>query len=154
MVFATTLWLSSCNTSQEENIMDVVERGLTVSTEQALRMAAEMESQEGRLPKTIKDGTLETSDCYWWCSGFYPGELWYLYENNPTPELKKYAELFTERLEDVQHVTNNHDVGFMLYCSYGNGYLLTENHAYKEVLLTGAASLSTRFNPTVGAIRS
>ena len=78
----------------------------------------------------------------------------YLYENNPTPELKKYAGLFTERLEKVQHVTDNHDVGFMLYCSYGNGYRLTQNPAYKDVLVTGAGSLSTRFNPMIKAIRS
>ena len=53
---------------------------------------------------------------------------------------------FTGRLEKVQHVTDNHDVGFMLYCSYGNGYRLTQNPAYKDVLVTGAGSLSTRFN--------
>lgn len=154
-VFATTLGLLSCShTPQEEPLAKVIERGLTVSTEQALLMAKELEPQEGRLPKSIKDGQLETSDCYWWCSGFFPGELWYLYENNPTPELKRYAELFTERLEKVQYVTSNHDVGFMLYCSYGNGYRLTKNPAYKEVLTTGANSLSTRFRLAVGAIRS
>ena len=131
-VLATTLLLSSCsNAPQEEPLAKVIDRGLKASTEQALLMAKELEQQDGRLPKSIKDGKLETSDCYWWCSGFFPGELWYLYENNPTPELKKYAGLFTERLEKVQHVTDNHDVGFMLYCSYGNGYRLTQNPAYK-----------------------
>lgn len=154
-MFAALLWLASCsNVPQEEPLTDVIERGLTVSTEQALRMAKELEPQDGRLPKSIKDGKLETSDCYWWCSGFFPGELWYLYENNPTPELERYAKLFTERLEEVQYVTNNHDVGFMLYCSYGNGYRLTKDPAYEKVLITGAHSLSTRFRPTVGAIRS
>lgn len=154
-MFAALLWLASCsNVPQEEPLTDVIERGLTVSTEQALRMAKELEPQDGRLPKSIKDGKLETSDCYWWCSGFFPGELWYLYENNPTPELERYAKLFTERLEEVQYVTNNHDVGFMLYCSYGNGYRLTKDPAYEKVLITGAHSLSTRFRPMVGAIRS
>lgn len=154
-VLATTLLLSSCsNAPQEEPLAKVIDRGLKASTEQALLMAKELEQQDGRLPKSIKDGKLETSDCYWWCSGFFPGELWYLYENNPTPELKKYAGLFTERLEKVQHVTDNHDVGFMLYCSYGNGYRLTQNPAYKDVLVTGAGSLSTRFNPMIKAIRS
>lgn len=153
-VFATTLFLSSCNVQKEEPIAQVIDRGLKASTEQALLMAKELESQEGRLPKSIKDGKLESSDCYWWCSGFYPGELWYLYENDPTPELKKYAEMFTQRIEDVQHVTDNHDVGFMLYCSYGNGYRLTQDTTYRNVLVTGANSLSTRYRPTVKAIRS
>lgn len=139
---------------EKEPLGQVIERGLDVSTHQALLMARKLEHQKGRLPKSTKNGQLETSDCYWWCSGFFPGELWYLYENSTTPELKKYAELFTSRLKEVQHVTNNHDVGFMLYCSYGNGYRLTQNPDYKEVLITGAQSLSTRFNPKVNAIRS
>lgn len=154
-VFATTLFLMACHTQQEEPLAQVIDRGLKASTEQAILMAKQLEHQDGQLPRTIgKDGQLATSDCYWWCSGFFPGQLWYLYENNPTPELKKYAELFTDRLEKVQYVTDNHDVGFMLYCSYGNGYRITSNPAYKEVLATGAQSLSTRFNPTIGAIRS
>lgn len=133
----------------------VIERGLTRSTEQALLMAKELESREGRLPKTIdKAGSLETSDYGWWCSGFFPGELWYLYENNPTEELKKYAELYTARVEPAKNLTNTHDLGFMLYCSFGNGYRITNNPAYKEVMITGANSLATRYNPTVGAIRS
>jgi hypothetical protein len=154
-LLAVAFLLPSCSeTPQVEPLADVIERGLKVSTEQSLLMAKELEAQEGRLPKSVKEGKLETSDCYWWCSGFFPGVLWYLYEHNSTPELKKYAELFTDRLEDVQHVTDNHDVGFMLYCSYGNGYRLTQNPAYVDIMLTGASSLCTRYKPTVDAIRS
>ena len=148
-VFAFTVLLSSCDSQpKQEPLADVIDRGLKASTEQALLMAKDLESQEGRLPKAIgKDGKLETSDYSWWCSGFFPGELWYLYENNPTPELKKYAE-------EVKNITYSHDVGFMLYCSYGNGYRLTGKPEYKEVMLTGANSLATRFDERVGAIRS
>lgn len=155
-VFAATLMFSACNSQpKEEPMADVIDRGLKASTEQALLMAKELENQEGRLPKAMnKQGTLETSDYSWWCSGFFPGELWYLYENNPTPELKKYAEMFTDRVEEVKHITYSHDVGFMLYCSYGNGYRITGNPAYKEVMLTGANSLATRYDSVVGAIRS
>lgn len=48
----------------------------------------------------------------------------------------------------------DHDVGFQLNCSYGNGFRLTGNEAYKQVLYQGAKSLSTRFQPTAGVIRS
>ena len=155
MWMAAAVILASCaGQPKEEPMESVIERGLHTATEQALLMAKELENQEGRLPKSIKDGKLETSDCYWWCSGFFPGELWYLYEYTQDPELKRYAELFTDRLEKVQYVTNNHDVGFMLYCSYGNGLRLTGNPHYKEVLVQGARSLATRYNPTVKAIRS
>lgn len=145
----------SCNTSTQEPLADVIDRGLQASTEQALLMAKELESQEGLVPKTIgKDGKLETSGYQWWCCGFFPGELWYLYENNPTPELKKYAEMYTARVEEAKNITYSHDVGFMLNCSYGNGYRITNDPAYKEVLLTAANSLSTRYDSVVGAIRS
>lgn len=153
-VFAATLFLASCHTQKEEPLASVIDRGLKAATEQSLLMAKELEQMDGKLPKSIKDGKLETADIYWWCSGFFPGELWYLYESNPTPELKQYAEHFTTMLEPVQYVTDNHDVGFMLYCSYGNGYRLTQDTAYRNVLATGAGSLSTRFNPMIKAIRS
>src|SRR5581483_1174448 len=47
-----------------------------------------------------------------------------------------------------------HDVGFVLMTSFGNGYRLTHDPHYRDVLLTGAESLGSRFNPTVGSIKS
>lgn len=149
------MYLVSCSVqSSQEPIEDVINRGLGAAKEHALLMAKNLEEKDGKLPKSIKDGKLETSSCYWWCSGFFPGELWYLYEYTKDPELKRYAELYTDRLEKVQYVKTNHDVGFMLYCSYGNGYRLTGNERYKEILVQGARSLITRYNPNVQAIRS
>lgn len=155
MLSAAGLLLSACTSEpKEEPIGSVIERGLKTATDQALLMAKELENQEGKLPKSMKDGKLETSDYSWWCSGFFPGELWYLYEVNPTPELKRYAELYTARVEKAKTITNNHDVGFMLNCSYGNGYRLTGNPKYKEVMIEGAHSLATRYNPQLGLMRS
>lgn len=152
---AASLSFTGCtNQSKEEPIASVIDRGLERATEHALRMAKELENQEGRLPKSIVDDQLETSDYSWWCSGFFPGELWYLYENNSTDELKKYAKMYTDRVEEVKNITYSHDVGFMLNCSYDNGLRITGNPAYKEVLITGANSLATRYNPQVGLIRS
>ena len=138
----------------EEPIADVIERGLNAATRHALRMAKSLEKQEGRLPKSIKDGKLETSNYSWWCSGFFPGELWYLYENYPSVQLLKYAQMYTDRVEKAKNITTNHDVGFMLYCSYGNGYRLKNIEEYKDVMVTGANSLITRYKPEVGLIRS
>ncbi|MDB5012628.1 MAG: glucuronyl hydrolase, partial [Daejeonella sp.] len=70
------------------------------------------------------------------------------------PELKSAAIKWTEALEKEQYNKGTHDLGFMLYCSYGNGYRLTKNEAYKPILLQGAESLSTRFDPKVGLIKS
>lgn len=149
------LFLGGCQEMPKEEPMEaVIERGLETATRQALLMAESLENTPGLLPKSIDKGKLETSDYSWWCSGFFPGELWYLYENNPSDSLKKYAQMYTARVEEAQHITYSHDLGFMLYCSFGNGLRLTGNPAYRDVLLTGARSLATRYNSKVGLIRS
>lgn len=154
MLVCTGMFASCSNTPKEEPISSVVERGLDRAEHQSLLMAKKLEPMEGKLPKSIKNDSLETSDYSWWCSGFYPGVLWYLYENNPTPELKKYAEEFTGRIEKAKNIKYSHDLGFMINCSYGNGYRLTQNEAYKDVMITGANSLITRYSDKTGLIRS
>lgn len=150
--FAATIFYCSCN--QEEALSKVIDRGLTAAGEQSLLLAEALENREGALPKTYENGELKSSRYRAWTSGFFPGVLWYLYENNPREEFRKYAELYTARVEPVKDVTSTHDLGFMLYCSFGNGYRLTGNPEYLEVMKTGATSLSTRYNETIGAIRS
>ncbi len=152
---AAIFMLCSFSSKKEIPLAKVIEVGLNRATNQSLHMAQELEHKEGSLPKTInKKGELETSDYSWWCSGFFPGELWLLYENNPRQDLKKYAEMFTARVEKAKDIKYSHDLGFMLLCSYGNGYRITHNPLYKEVLIQGARSLSSRYNEKVGAIRS
>lgn len=90
-----------------------------------------------------------------WTSGFWPGTLWYAYETQPTAYWKEKAQGFTRDLAPVlDHKTVDHDLGFQFYCSYGNGYRLTKDPAYKQVLLLAADSLATLFNPRVGTILS
>ncbi|MGL5546645.1 MAG: glucuronyl hydrolase, partial [Tannerellaceae bacterium] len=134
---------------------EVISLGLDRAKEQSILMAEALKDKPGRLPKsTDKEGKLSTSDSRWWCSGFFPGVLWYVYEGTNDPELKEWARMYTARIEREKYTTNNHDVGFMLYCSFGNGLRLGGYDAYKEVLLTGTESLSTRYKDNVGAIRS
>ncbi|WP_455606739.1 glycoside hydrolase family 88 protein [Bacteroides sp.] len=139
---------------QEEPLSGVIERGLNVSRQQTLLLAKEMEAKENRLPKTYENGMLQTANYKSWISGFFPGVLWYLYEDTPTEELKKYAELYTLRVMPAKDMTSTHDLGFMLYCSFGNGYRLTGNKSYMDVMKVGAESLASRYNDKVGAIKS
>lgn len=140
---------------QPEGMKSVVERGLSRSVEQAEYLAKSMESDNDSLPRSYTDRTgLIKSNSHWWCSGFFPGVLWYLYEAKGSPNLKRYAEIYTQRVADQQYTTDNHDVGFILMCSFGNGYRLTQTPSYVPILLKGAQSLSTRFKPVVGLIRS
>jgi unsaturated chondroitin disaccharide hydrolase len=106
-------------------------------------------------PRTInKKGKLVTTDMYDWTSGFFPGSLWYAYEYTKDTALQKAAIQWTEQLEPLKHFTQHHDLGFMMYCSYGNAYRITGNEKYKNILVQAAHSLSTRFNPATGCIKS
>ncbi len=143
--------LASCN--QQESMQELTARVFTVAEQQYLEMDTYL--TETTLPQTIHpDSTLRTSNIYWWCSGFYPGSLWYIYEYTHNDAVKLLAEKNTLKLDPIQYVTTDHDVGFQLNCSYGNGYRLTGNEAYLKVLQQGAKSLATRFNPIIGATQS
>lgn len=156
IVMPLILLLSSCsNDPKLENIEDVIDRGITSSVKQARFLADKLKSEQDKLPRSVDDeGKLVTSESSWWTSGFFPGTLWYLYEITGDTILRIDAEIYTKRVEKEQFNKGNHDVGFMLYCSFGNGYRLTGNENYKSVLLQGAESLSTRYKPNTGLIRS
>lgn len=141
-----------CNNKSDLEV--IIDDAFLTAEKQSLLMAQKYADQEERLPRTYDHGEDVSSSSRWWCSGFFPGTLWYVYENTKSPEVLKYAELYTDRVEREKYTTDNHDVGFMLYCSFGNGLRLTGNERYNEVLLTGAHSLATRYKPNVGLIRS
>ena len=107
-----------------------------------------------KMPRTFTAGKLETVKPQDWTSGFFPGSLWYLSELTGDSTWTRPAADYTARLEELGSFTGHHDVGFMLYCSYGNGYRLSHKPAYRKILLQGAESLATRFDPKVGMIRS
>lgn len=107
-----------------------------------------------QMPRSAEKGKIITVKARDWTSGFFPGSLWYLYEATGDQSWRSAAERSTDLLKDQQFNKGTHDVGFILNCSYGNGYRLTKNPAYLSVLLNGSASLSTRFSSKVGAIRS
>jgi hypothetical protein len=109
---------------------------------------------EGRLPRTFVDGQLQMVASKDWTSGFFPGSLWYLYQATGDARWRTAAVRYTALLEQEQTNRRTHDVGFILNCSYGNGYRLTRDPAYRDVLIRGARSLSSRFKPEVGLIRS
>ena len=106
-------------------------------------------------PVSIKaDGTVRYCNYADWRSGFFPGSLWYLYEMTGDTALLPLARKYTHSIEKAKNVTSNHDVGFMIFCSFGNGLRLTGEESYKDVIVQAAKSLSVRFRKTVGAIQS
>lgn len=120
-----------------------------------LRKSVETVRDPLLLPISAKpDSAWKNGGMYDWRSGFFPGALWYAWESERSDDLKTAAVRWTEGLEPVKDYTGNHDVGFMIYCSYGNGYRLTKDEAYRAVILQTAKSLTTRYNPKVGLIQS
>lgn len=89
-----------------------------------------------------------------WTSGFYPGCLWYAYQLSNDTSWVLDANNFTEGLEEQKFNTGTHDLGFMIFNSFGNGYKILNDDEYKGVVLQAANSLATRFNPIVGCIQS
>lgn len=115
------------------------------------------DSKKGVLvsPRTLAtDGKLVLVPSKDWTSGFFPGVLWYLYEITDQKQWEDQAKTFTAQLEKEKLNGGTHDMGFKIYCSYGNGYRLTGDPAYREVIIQSAKTLATRFNPKVGCIRS
>lgn len=89
-----------------------------------------------------------------WTSGFFPGNLWLIYQLNQNEAYKNKAMEWTSLMENQKFNNGTHDMGFKIYCSFGEGYKISQNEAYKEVMLESAKTLSTRFNEKVGSLRS
>ena len=155
ILFAAIGSLMLCGGCSDNQLLrNDLKRALDVAVEHEKAQAEYMLDREGELPKTYENGEIVTANIRWWTSGFFPGSLWLLYEHTGDGQLREYAEHFTSRLESLKDYRGTHDLGFMVFCSYGNGYRLTGNEAYKNIINEASASLATRFNPTVGAIRS
>lgn len=111
---------------------------------------------ETRFPVTYyaQEDQLVTSGSEPWVGGFYPGGLLYLYEQ--THDTVLYAEALRKLalLKKEQFNKTTHDLGFMMYCSFGNANRIAPQPAYRDIILNSAQSLASRFNQQVGCIRS
>lgn len=113
------------------------------------------EAHPERIPRAhTPDGRLHVSPTHEWTSGFYPGLLWLLYDHTRDARFEDAARRWTAVVEPEKLNARTHDMGFKIYCSFGTGYRLTGDPHYRDVLVESADTLMTRFNPTVGAIRS
>lgn len=152
LIGIVTVLLSACTTSESLNIDET----LDYCVEKAKISAASLPDAK-RMPRNIDHGKKEwnTVGVRDWTSGFWPGILWYAYEASGDEAIRKEAERFSQPLEIISNrPAMDHDIGFQVYCSLGNGYRLTRNEEYKKLMLAAADTLVTLFNPTVGTIHS
>lgn len=111
------------------------------------------------IPRNILKGehhwNLRNVEISEWTLGFWPGILWYVYETSNDEKIKRSAIHYTELLQPLTTLpAYDHDLGFQIFCSYGNAYRLTGKEEYKQIILNAADTLATLFNPKVGTILS
>ena len=150
--------LVNCSCNRKPSVDELpafITKQLDLAVEQYRQMSRSLDGIDS-LPRTFdqQTGQLVTCGTEWWTSGFFPGSLWYLYEYSGDSELYHAAVRKTGLLEKVKNSRSTHDLGFMLYNSYGHAYRLEGKEEYREILLTGAKSLASRYNNVVGCIRS
>ncbi|RYD75571.1 MAG: glucuronyl hydrolase [Sphingobacteriales bacterium] len=105
-------------------------------------------------PRTVENGQFKMVVSRDWTSGFFPAELWYFYQYTKDKKWLNLAKKYTQDIKKEQYNRGTHDLGFMIYGPFGNGYRLTGDTAYKSVIIQAAKSLSTRFNKTAGVLKS
>ncbi|MBQ9547741.1 MAG: glycoside hydrolase family 88 protein [Bacteroidales bacterium] len=140
--------------SCQESVSHVGKRVFKVAQQQFKLLDARLEP--GEMPRTLNaDGTpRNNTSISYWCTGFYPGSLWYVYEYTGDPEIKALAEKHTHYLDTIVRARTHHDIGFQVNSSFGNAYRLTGDKAYLPYIESAAAKLAKRFNPVVGVIKS
>jgi unsaturated chondroitin disaccharide hydrolase len=154
-LIAALFLLGSQGYSQKKNSFNI-EKQLNYCAEQASK-TLQVIPNDGTSPRTVPNGSKEWKFVGYkdWTSGFWPGELWFLYEATKDKKWEKEADKFSRFLTPLStSKAGDHDLGFQVFNSFGNGYRLTKNAEYKQIILRTADTLATLFNPKVGTIQS
>ena len=158
------LTVTAMSRAQSSNVLtptpgnDLTKSGIDTIFSKATARYAYMKSllKPGLFPRSYvpKSNKLVTSGPEWWCSGFYPGALLYMYQETNNKQLLEEALRVMKTLEKEQYDSSTHDLGFMMYCSFGHLYRLKPDDHTRQILINSANSLASRFNPKVGCIKS
>ena len=144
---------SNSEKTRQEQVKEGLNKGIEIA---AAGMKANAAACEGmnRFPRTFQADTLVTVDAYDWTSGFFSGDLWLAYELTGDKALADAARKYTAQLYEIKDFTGHHDLGFMIYCSYGRQWANFQEPEVLQIIIDAANSLCTRFNPEIGQIRS
>lgn len=160
LLLATALAVSVCASSflWFSPKTELLKKDFTVAEKQYSQLL-KTSTDLTQFPRTTNaDGSVRSTDIWDWTQGFFAGGLWYIYEYTGKPEWKAAATKWTEALEQAQFLTQHHDVGFVMYCSYGNAIRFEKDpkkiEQYHKILIQSAESALTRFDPKVGLIKS
>jgi unsaturated chondroitin disaccharide hydrolase len=130
------------------------DRSLALARSKLRLSATQLDPANGYPRFAGVNGAWELRPASLWTSGFFAGTLWYMYQSTDEAQWRSLAERWTTGLEPLKSVKTTHDLGFMIFNSFGHGFLVTGNRHYRDVVLEASRSLLTRYNPRVGAIKS
>ncbi|MFI3301665.1 MAG: glycoside hydrolase family 88 protein [Rikenellaceae bacterium] len=163
-IFAFAALITSCCTDCKTAAVIDVDKELAYCYAQAQRGVEGMKKADGSIDYTMQARNILEGETVWnlretkaseWCSGFWPGVLWYAYEASNDAAIKAEAQKFTGSLEFLSVTpAYDHDLGFLVFTSYGNGYRLTKDPKYKEVILMTTDTMATLINDKVGTMLS
>ena len=106
------------------------------------------------MPRSYSQGKARLEPMLGWTTGFVAGSFWNLYEHNQNQSWLDTATEWTTALEKNQYNRKTHDIGFIIYDSFGNGLRLTDNKEYETVIVNAAKTLMERYNPKIGVTYS
>ncbi|MGJ8693551.1 MAG: hypothetical protein ACSHW0_13865 [Thalassotalea sp.] len=119
------------------------------------------------IPRSEEQGGIFADQYQIWTNGFFPGALWKLLsaKQNITwtvgeeEKLFDTARYYQKTLFADTTLDSTHDLGFMLYDSFGealhyNKLDMDTRKAYLEALDTGRATLASRYSDEKGVIKS
>ncbi len=155
-IICLSFLLTCCTSNAIKEKEEFINENIEFAAAQTQLMLDSIGEPNGKnYPRSMKDdSTLVVTGMYEGTSGFFPGSLWYLYELTGEAKWKEAAEKWTTSLEPLKTFTAHHDLGFMIYCSYGNAEWLAPKPEYKDILIESANSLSTRYSEKNGVIKS
>ena len=153
ILMSAAVLLMSCGSKDQK----LIENDIALAKVQLLSLAEYTASNGPEIKNPVcvgNDGNTKLAHYSDWRSGFFPGSLWYLYELTQDESILPLAKKHTLAIQDAQNLTSTHDLGFMVYCSFGNGLRLTKDKSYEQVIIQAANSLITRFHEGADIIQS
>lgn len=151
-IIAITGCSSSRNTAGQKDQLGLIDKALSNAVSQYKILMTTV--PEGRMPHSYQNNKIRAVRPTGWTAGFYPGTLLNLYKATGDKKLFDEALRKIVVMDSVQFFTDHHDLGFMMYCSYGTLNSISPKEAYKKILVNSAESLIKRYSPVVKSIRS
>lgn len=143
--------ITACNRSDKK--VEALKHAIDVAEYQLKQSAAEFDTTQ-LFPRSWKADKFRAVDAYDWTSGFFPGSLWIGYQLTGDEALKSEAEKYTARLHEIPAYKGTHDLGFMVFCSYGMQQAVENDEASAAAIVEASNSLGSRFDDSIGLIRS